>query len=45
VGITVNVGNKVKRRRSKRIIEPEQKNSAREIIEDLEEVLSDNWSE
>jgi len=43
VGVSVNVGNRVKRRRSRKIIEPEQKSSAREIIEDIEEVISDNW--
>ena len=45
VGVSVNVENRVKRRRSRKIIEPEQKSSAREIIEDIEEVLSDNWGE
>jgi hypothetical protein len=45
VGVTVNVGNRVKRRRSRKIIEPEQKTSAREIIEGIEEGLSDNWDE
>jgi hypothetical protein len=45
VGVTVNVGNRVKKRRSRKIIEPEQKCSAREIIEDIEDVLSDNWGE
>jgi hypothetical protein len=45
VGATVNIGNRIKRRRSRKIIEPEQTTSAREIIEDLEEGLSDNWDE
>ncbi|NVM19836.1 MAG: hypothetical protein HWN80_19190 [Candidatus Lokiarchaeota archaeon] len=42
VGVTTNVGNRVKRRRSRKIIEPEQKTSAREIIEDIEEALYNN---
>lgn len=45
VGVSVNVGNRVKRRRSRKIIEPEQKSSARQIIEEIEEGLSDNWGE
>jgi hypothetical protein len=45
VGATINVGNRIKRRRSRKIIEPEQNNSAREIIEDVEKVLYDNWGD
>ena len=45
VGVTANVGNRVKKRRSKKIIEPEQKSSAREIIEDVEKALYDNWED
>jgi len=43
VGVTVNVGNRVKKRRGRKIIEPEQKTSVREIIKDVEKVLYDNW--
>jgi len=40
---TMNVGNRIKKRRCKRGIEPEQKRSAREIIEDAEKVSFENW--
>jgi len=43
IGVTANVGNRIKKRRSRREIEPEQKRSAREIIEDVENVSFDNW--
>jgi hypothetical protein len=43
VGASVNVGNRIKKRRSKRIIEPEQKRSAREIIEDVAKASFDSW--
>ena len=43
VGVTTTVGNRVKKRRSRKIIEPEQKGSAREVIEDLKKVSFDIW--
>ena len=43
VGVTVNVGNRVKKRRSKRGIEPEQKRSAREVVEDVAKNSFNNW--
>jgi hypothetical protein len=39
VGSTTTVGNKIKKRRNRKIIEPQQKSSARETIEELEEVF------
>jgi len=45
VGITVNVGNRVKKRRSRKIIQPEQATSARVIIEDVDEALYDNYGD
>ena len=43
VGVTVNVGNRVKKRRSRKIIEPEQKSSAREIIKEVKKVSFNEW--
>jgi hypothetical protein len=43
VGATMNVGNRMKKRRSKRGVEPEQKRSAREIIEDVENGSFEKW--
>jgi len=43
VGATTNIGNRMKKRRSKKGKEPEQKRSAHEIIEDVEKVSFDNW--
>jgi len=43
VGVSVNAGNRIKKRRSKKGVEPEQKRSAREIIEDVENVSFGNW--
>ncbi len=43
VGATVNVGNRIKKRISKRGIQPEQKSSVREISEDVEKVSFENW--
>jgi len=43
VGVTVNVGNRVKRRRSRKIIEPEQKSSAPEIIDNVKKVSFNEW--
>ena len=45
VGVTVNVGNRVKRRRSRKIIQPEQKTSAREIIEEVDREIYDNYGD
>ena len=43
VGVTVNVGNRIKKRRSTKIIEPEQKSSAREIIKEVKKVSFDEY--
>ncbi len=43
VGVTVNVGNRVKKKRSRKIIEPEQKSSAREIINEVKKVSFNEW--
>jgi len=43
VGVIVNVGNRVKRRRNRKIIEPGQKSSAREIIEEVQKVSFNKW--
>ena len=45
IGVTVNVGNRVKKRRSRKIIQTEQTTSAREVIEDVEEALYDNYGD
>jgi len=45
VGVTVNVGNRVKKRRSSKIIQSEQTTSAREIIEDVDKALYDNYGD
>jgi len=43
VGASTNLGNRIKKRRGKRGIEPEQKKSARETIEDVQNVSFENW--
>ena len=43
VGVTVFVGNRVKKRRSRKIIEPEQESSAREIIKEVKKVSFNEW--
>ena len=43
VGATVNIGNRIKKRRSRKIIEPEQKSSAREIIKEVKKVSFNEW--
>jgi len=43
VGVSVNVGNRVKRRRGRKIIEPEQKSSAPEIIDNVKKVSFNEW--
>jgi hypothetical protein len=43
VGATTKIGNRMKKRGCKRGIEPEQKRSAHEIIEDVKKVSFDNW--
>jgi len=45
VGVSVNVGNRVKRRRNRKIIQPQQSTSAREIIEEVDEALYDNYGD
>jgi len=43
VGVTVNVGNRVKKRRGRKIIQTEQTSSAHELIEDVREVTFNKW--
>ena len=41
VGSTVTIGNKVKKRRNRKIIQPQQTTNARDIVKDVEETLYD----
>ena len=43
VGVTVNVGNRVKKRRNRKIIQPQQKDTAREVIENAKKVSFNEW--